>query len=557
MANGPLGRAGHASDAPDSSRYLLWLIFARAGVLFLSLNLAQPLGILPRQFLSLPFLPVFNVLCVTLSLAYLGLWWNGWYPAFQMYLQVGVDLAIASALVAKTGAVESPFASFYLLIVIYCSLILGRRGAMISAALCTILYAGLVGIEHWSYGDAGAGPRLDTLTFRLSLNALGLISVALLGTYLSQRLQIVQELLVEKTDSLRQLQKLNDLIVSSIRSGLVTTDLDGEITLFNNTAAELTGRSRTEVMQRPMEAVFGPEIWSKIGEADLLHSSRPMRHESWIAVGETERRFLGFSVSPLNDHQRQTIGYIVSFQDLTEIKQLEEEIQLKDRLATIGRMAAGIAHEIRNPLTSMRGSVEILRSRTRLAQSDERLLDIMLRESDRLNQFVEDLLFFARPGKYPRQPTDIVPLLRDCVALLQNHPGVRDKHQVRLEVETESLTVLGNADKLRQVFWNLSQNGLRAMPDGGTLLISAGMGDRGGGRVAFQDEGIGIGPGEMDRLFQPFHSGFSGGTGLGLSVVFQILEDHRGKIHFESKKGKGTRVTVQLPAPAPEAGGGS
>jgi len=241
------------------------------------------------------------------------------------------------------------------------------------------------------------------------------------------------------------------------------------------------------------------------------------------------------------------IGYIISFQDLTEMKQLEEEIRLKDRLATVGRMAAGIAHEIRNPLTSMQGSVEILRSHAALPKSDQRLLDILMRESDRLNKFIEDLLCFARPGKYIRRPMDLVPLLRDSVTLLRNSPEIREKHTVRLELDAEAVAVTGNADKLQQVFWNLSQNALRAMPDGGTLTIRAGAAEDGGGRVVFEDTGIGMAPDEQSNLFQPFNSGFSTGTGLGLSIVFQILEDHGGRIHFDSEKDKGTRVTLLLP----------
>jgi two-component system sensor histidine kinase PilS (NtrC family) len=247
------------------------------------------------------------------------------------------------------------------------------------------------------------------------------------------------------------------------------------------------------------------------------------------------------------NEQRKLIGYIVSFQDLTEIKNLEEEIRLKDRMATIGRMAAGIAHEIRNPLTSMRGSVEILRSHVRLPKTDDRLLEILIRESDRLNKFVEDLLHFARPGKSNWHSVDLVTLLRDSVTLLNNSPEVRNRYSVDLVIHTDPIKILGNSDKLKQVFWNLAQNGMRAMPDGGTLKIQAGREADETGYILFQDEGVGMTMEEKKRLFQPFHSDFAKGTGLGLSIIFQIIEDHKGKIHFESEKNKGTRVTLQFP----------
>lgn len=544
-------RAVAPARMPEMSRHLLWLISARAAVLFLGINLARPLGILPERLFALPFLPFFNGASVVLTLAYLALWWNGRRLALQLYAQIALDLVLASMLVAHTGGLDSPFVSFYLLIIIYCSLTLGRGAAVAGAAVSTILFAGVVVAGRLGLlGMPARTAELDTLSFRVSLNALGFMAVAFLGTFLSRRLQRVQEQLEEKIDSLRQLQKLNDLIVSNIRSGLVTTDLDGNITLFNNAAEELTGTARPEVLHKPVRSVFGEAFWDKIAHADLLRNLRPLRHEDWVELPPDRRRFLGFSVSPLMDHERRLIGYIVSFQDLTEMKELEEEIRVKDRLATVGRMAAGIAHEIRNPLTSMRGSVEILRSRARLQKSEQRLLEIMMRESDRLNEFVEDLLYFTRSAKYPRRPVDMAALLRDSVTLLRNHPEVRDRHTIELLVPDEPIVVVGNADKLKQVFWNLCQNALRAMPNGGPLTIRAWKSNDGGARVAFEDRGVGMAPEEQARLFEPFHSGFPGGTGLGLSIVFQILEDHGGRLQIESEPGKGTRVTVHLPAPS-------
>jgi len=258
-------------------------------------------------------------------------------------------------------------------------------------------------------------------------------------------------------------------------------------------------------------------------------------------------RFLGFSVSPLLDQGQQLLGYIISFQDLTEIIRLEEEVRLKDRMAAIGRMAAGIAHEIRNPLTAMQGSVEILRSHANLPEKDERLLTILIRESDRLNKFVEDFLSFARPRTYSKHCIDLVPVLRDSVTLLRNSPEIREKYSVSLNIEAQSIRILGSTDQLNQVFWNLAQNAVRAMPNGGELKISIGKISDDIGQIVFQDNGIGMSQEEKEQIFQPFHSGFAGGLGLGLSIIFQIMEDHRGRISFESEKGEGTRVSLSFP----------
>jgi two-component system sensor histidine kinase PilS (NtrC family) len=532
----------------ELSRRLFWLISSRTVILFLGLNLAVPLGLLPHQLWSLPFIPFFNIFSVMLAFGYLALWWSGRHLALQLYLQIAVDLCIATVVVAQTHGSQSPFISFYLLIIIYCSLTLGRNGGVIGASLSTILYAGVIILGHLGMLEVSGGSTdFNNLTFRISLHALGFFSVALLGANLSQRLHVVQEELEQKIDSLEQVQRLTGHIVSSIRSGLFTTDLDGYVTLFNSTAEELTEKPRSAAVNHSIREVIGEGLWAKVHGADLFQDARALRYEEWLALPSGTRRFLGYSVSPLLNQERELIGYIISFQDLTDIKRLEEEVRIKDRMAAIGRMATGIAHEIRNPLAAMRGSVEILRSHLNLPGPDERLLDILVRESDRLNRFVEDFLIFARPAQCVRKPLDLVPLLHDSVLLLKNSPEVRDKHAVKLSIAAQQIPILGDADKLRQVFWNLAQNALRAMPSGGTLTITMQTAENGGGEIIFQDTGIGMSEEQKAHLFQPFHSSFAGGSGLGLSIIFQIIEDHRGKIHFNSEPGRGTRVTLQLP----------
>jgi two-component system sensor histidine kinase PilS (NtrC family) len=199
----------------------------------------------------------------------------------------------------------------------------------------------------------------------------------------------------------------------------------------------------------------------------------------------------------------------------------------------------------------MRGSVEILRSHANLPTKDERLLDILIRESDRLNKFVEDFLSFARPKQYAKHSINLVPVLRDSVTLLRNNPAIREKHSVSLNIEAQSVRILGSADQLNQVFWNLAQNAIRAMPNGGELRIDIRRSSEGTGEIIFQDNGIGMSREEKDQIFQPFQSGFKGGLGLGLSIIFQIMEDHRGKISFESEKGKGTKVRLSFPLEEP------
>jgi two-component system, NtrC family, sensor histidine kinase PilS len=532
----------------ELSRHMLEITVIRAIVLLLSLNFADHLNLLPEGLHSFSFLWVFNTLTLLLTLIYLILWLSQKRWMLQLCIQTGVDLVLTTLLIANTHGIESPFVVFYLLIIMYCSLTLGRNGGMGAAAFSSILYAGTSIAMYLNLFGLEA-PKMITLlvTFRISTHALGFWAVAYLGAYLQKRLQVIEGELKEKINSLTQLQRLTERIVSSIRSGLITTDLRGRVTVFNAAARELTGKDPQEIVDKPVQMIIGEAFWTQILEANLLQNAKPLRHEAWFVLPGGAQRFLGFSTSPLIDQNLQLLGYIISFQDLTEIRRLEDEVRLKERMAAIGRMASGIAHEIRNPLTAMRGSVEILRSHATLPETDDRLLQILIRESDRLNKFIEDFLNFARPKTYAKQPIDLIPVLKDSVTLLRNSPEIRDKHALNLKIETPSIRILGNADQLNQVFWNLAQNAVRAMPKGGDLNVSARKISDTIGQVVFQDSGIGMSLEEKAQLFQPFQSGFAGGLGLGLSITFQIMEDHQGKMTFESEKGKGTKVTLNFP----------
>lgn len=541
----------------DLRHHLAWVIALRGIIVLLGLNLSGPLGILSEPVGTIPFAQFFNILTISLTTITLLLWWSRWHFRFQLYLQIAVDLLLTTTLLAYTRGIESPFVSFYLLIIIYSSLTLGRNAGMMAASLSAILYTGLLFASHFGFlseAITGVGPRV--LAFRISLHALGFFSVAFLGTDLSYRLTAVQTELEEKIVSLKQLRTLNERIISSIRSGLITTGLDGKIAVFNSAAEEIIGRESAVLLESKVQDLIGDNLWRVIRETDFQKERQALRHEAWIELHAGRRAFLGFSVSPLVDQEAELLGYVISFQDLTEIKRLEEEVRLKERMAAIGRMAAGIAHEIRNPLTSMRGAVEVLRSHLNPPEVDAHLMGILIRESDRLNKFVEDFLGFARPVKYTLQPLPLDSLLSDTYVLLQHSDEVRNKHEIILNVESSPLIVYGNASQLQQVFWNLAQNAIRAMPTGGVLTIRATKGDDGSVIVAFRDTGVGMTEEERRQLFQPFQSGFGGGTGLGLSIVFQILEDHEGKISFLSEKGEGTTVTLTFPPESLRAGSG-
>jgi two-component system, NtrC family, sensor histidine kinase PilS len=535
-------------QSKDRDLHLIELIVVRVIVLLLWLNFSHRLGLLPEKMGGLPFLPFFNILTLSLTLLYLIVWFTHRYQTLHLCCQIGIDLLIATLLVAYTKGSEGPFVSLYLLIIIYNSLALGRNGGLIGAALSTILYSGVIISLHFGF-PAASNAKAETVLaiYRTAVHALSFWAVACLGMYLHRRLGMMERALAEHKDSLTRLKHLNEHIVSSIRSGLITTDLQGIISVFNTAAKDLTGRDPNDVFGKPITQIIGDDFWNRIREVDLLKNAKPLRHEVMIPISENTRRFLGFSVSPLLDNHRHPIGYIFSFQDLTDIKRLEEEVRIKEHMAAIGQMVAGIAHEIRNPLSSMRGSAEILKSHANLPEKDEGLLNILICESDRLNAFIEDFINFARPKIYSKKDLDLVSVLKDSVTLLKNNPEIRDKYFIVLNMNDPEIHIKGNSDQLNQVFWNLAQNAIRAMPDGGSLTIHAEKISDELAQVVFQDTGIGMSSDELAKVFQPFHSGFSGGVGLGLSIVFRIMEDHRGKIFFESEYGKGTKAVLRFP----------
>ena len=535
-------------DKTDPGPSLPAIIVLRAIILLVVLNLSDRLGLLPERFGSIDFTLFFNVLTVSLAILYLVLWrsWRAVRP--QLYFQIAADLVLSTILVASTHGIEGPFVSFYLLIIIYCSLTLGKNGGIISAALSAICYSIVIAATHTGIIDlqnASSNVLLDV--FKIGSHVLSFGAVAYLGTCISRRLHVMERVLDEKNESLARLRRLNDHIVSGIRSGLITTDLDGQVTVFNTAAGEMIGKEPNKALGSSVCEIIGENFWELICKTELLTSAQPLRHEKWIRHSNGSMRFLGFSVSPLLDTSCTQLGYIISFQDISEIVRLEREVRFKDRLSAVGSMAAVIAHEIRNPLTAMRGSVEILRTRANLPEKDDRLLNILVSESDRLDSIIEDFLNFAKPKPKPKTVLDLVPVLRDSVALMKNSPKIRGKYSVNLDLEVSDMFVFGNADQIRQIFWNVTQNATRAMPEGGSLTIRAAGARNDTGLVTFTDTGIGMTPEEIEQIFQPFYSGFSKGLGLGLSVVFQIMEDHRGKVWFESEKGKGTKVTLAFP----------
>jgi len=371
--------------------------------------------------------------------------------------------------------------------------------------------------------------------------------VGLLSARLAERQSRSEVHLKAATQSLATLRALHERIVESIRSGLVTTDLQGRIYSFNAAAEEITGYEEADVRGQDASIFFGDikEIVADSMGMTGTGEASP-RFEADCLTADGLRLRLGFSASPLFAETGETTGTVITFQDLTRIRALEETSRRQDRLAAIGRMAASIAHEIRNPLAAMRGSIQMLRADMEGESSQTELMEIILRESDRLNRIISDFLSYARPRSIIHSKVDVGELLKQTFTLLRHSAEISDGQIIEEEVPASPVLINADSEQLQQVFWNLARNGLQAMPISGTLRATVESRSHNRLRIAFSDTGRGMSPQQVEHLFEPFSS-TTGGTGLGLSIVYQIIRDHGGTINVRSREGQGTTITIELP----------
>jgi len=469
----------------------------------------------------------------------------------QARLQLAADVLLVTWLVWSTQTIQSPYIALYIVIIALSSLFLGPRGALITSVLCAVAFTacalaitGVLGPT--TSGHLIAGSLSQTVQW-VGLFDVAFLVVGLLSARLAERQSRSDVRLQAAKQSLANLRALHERIVASIRSGVVTTDLAGRIYTFNAAAEEITGYREEAIRGEDASILFG-DLKDQIAQMlrALQAGETSPRFEASCNTAEGMRARLGFSISPLSTESGETTGMVITFQDLTQVRTLEETSRRQDRLAAIGRMAASIAHEIRNPLAAMRGSIQMLRSEMDSDSSQAELMEIILRESDRLNRIITDFLSYARPRSLTQARVDVGDLLHQTFALLRHSPEIGPNQIVTEELPKEPVFAEADEGQLKQVFWNLARNALQAMPQGGTLRATLDTNSDNRLRIAFSDTGRGMAPDQVEHLFEPFSS-TTGGTGLGLSIVYQIIRDHGGTINVRSREGQGTTITVELP----------
>lgn len=461
------------------------------------------------------------------------------------------DVLIVTWLVGAGGDINSPHVALYIVVISVASILLGARGALVTSVGCAVCYTSLMLARALGLlggaGDFGAATTGELLT-NVGLHNVAFFFVGLLAARLARRQETSDVRLIEATHALEKLRALHERIVESIRSGLVTTDLEGRIYTFNAAAEEITGYRAETLRGQHVSILFGQipdEIESSLRTAAA--GQQNPRFEADCLTADGLRLRLGYSISPLQAERGETTGLVITFQDLTQVRALEETRRRQERLAAVGRVAAGIAHEIRNPLAAMRGSIQVLSSEVGGDPANAELMEIILRESDRLNHIITDFLTYARPRQVELGETDLGEPLRETFTLLRNSPEALALHRIEEDYPAEPVRALADPAGLRQVFWNLARNALQAMPEGGTLRVELSRTDAGRARICFADTGQGMTPEQVERLFEPFSSYRAGGTGLGLSIAYQIVRDHGGTINVRSREGHGTSINIELP----------
>lgn len=542
----------------DLYRKLVWVTFFRVVIITVLLGATAVLTFTERESLTGPVQDLLYRLTVAVyiaSLAYLLVLRRGGVGSYRAlaYVQVLGDVALATFLTWVTGGRDSVFSFLYSLAVINAAILLYRRGAFVAAGASALAYLGLTaGLNaRWVPPAAPylARARLSTprVVFNTSIIGGAFFLVGGLASYLTEQVRRTGVRLSEAEEDFAALAALHERIVQSVASGILTLDGKGAVTFVNRTGEELLAKPLAQMRHRELGEVF-PEL----GGA-LTGLAVPGAHRGEVGFErDGEERTLGFTVSPLSAVAgADARGRVVIFQDLTALRRMETLVQRNERLAAIGSLAAGLAHELRNPLASVSGSVDLLRHSLPDGATEGRLMDIVLRETERLDHLIGDFLTFARPTPPTFAEVPMHRLVSETVEMFRNDPTAAE---AKVEVAVpETLQAWCDEGQVRQVLLNLLINAVQATGGTGHIQIE-GSPDGDDTLIAVADDGPGIDPDRARRIFDPFYTTKERGTGLGLALVHRILEAHGGGIELESAPGRGSRFLVRLMARAPSPG---
>jgi len=536
-------------DEPHPHRRLQWVLGGR--LIIATVLLGTTLYLAQDAIRYGHFTPSF--LLVLISVIYgssilFGVWLiRGRQERTVAMAVTGLDVLLITGLVYLTGGAGSIFSFLYGAEILTAALTLGAGAAYSTAATCLACYffQGLALNVGWLPPPPDQPLNqyvLETKDFVFALlwNMVGIGAVALLAANLARRAQIAGVRLQAAEESAARLARLNDDIVRSIASGLITTDDDGRILGVNRAARDILRDYRGDLLNQPLSSVLP-------GVERVSISEPPQRAEATGRRADGSEFPMGFTKSALVDADGHSSGMLLAFQDLTEIKTLKDQAERAQRLAVLGQLAAGLAHEIRNPLSSISGSVEMVREGNALGPEDRRLLGIVISEVERLNELVTTMLQAGRPSQIHPEPVDLRTLAGEVVAVARGEATGSNGLSIEQSSPEEPVIANVDPDRMRQVVWNLVKNAVQASPRLGTVEVRTGRDEAGRAFLEVADQGPGIDERQRARLFDMFYSGRSHGVGLGLALVKQIVDQHRGRIDVQSRPPKGTCFRVTLP----------
>ncbi|MCB0364760.1 MAG: PAS domain-containing protein [Bdellovibrionaceae bacterium] len=523
------------------------LVIEASRVLFLIAILVVALAFQASQgpFISLDVWLPFYVLLMTsfvLNSIYLFLFdemegWHGWINSTLF----AYDALFVTFLIYYTGTSQSIFLFLYLVNIILCGLVFQKRGSLLLALWTSILFSFLMIV--------GPSAQGQNLYFAVGLNNIAFFAVAYLGGLLSEQLNFMGSELVERQKDIEALRDLNQMIVDNMATGLLTMGLDGVITQVNQAANTILEDSR--LLGRPLGELF-PGIYESVDLAPIARGDIPStRLELLYRNFRNEKAIIELTLGPLRDSSKEAVGYVMTFQDMTQVKKLEYAMRQQEKLAAVGQLAAGIAHEIRNPLASISGSIQLLSSSDAYGAEDKKLMNIVLREIDRLNHLISEFLDYVRPQTRIEDPINLNNLVQDIMEFVKNSTTLPQGVEQDISLKAARL-IVGNKDKLKQALLNIVMNAYQAMDKSESKLIRVSTVDldlASKVQLRIEDSGCGMDVANKDRIFEPFHTTKTNGTGLGLAISHKILESHGASVVVESEIGKGTTFVIEFPSP--------
>ncbi len=473
-------------------------------------------------------------------------------PKVQAYFQVAGDIVITTVVIYMTGGVESIFSFMYILTIINAGILLKMRGGMLAASMATIFYGTLLDLHYYHYIQ----PYLTRFTFTVFFRAADVLNkllvntgafylVAFLTGYLSTQAEESRLKLAAKESILARLERLNESIVENIESGLMTLGPAGEILSLNPSGERIIGMKLERVQGKPYSYVF-PDL--ELPAESLLETGESPVWTMRFRHPGGQSLFLDLTLQGLRDSEGPNWGRLLVIRDNTRMRQMEEEVKRVEKLAVVGELAAGIAHEIRNPLASLSGSCQMLEDELGEGEVPRRLMKIIRREIDHLSHIVNDFLMFARPRSAVQERVDLSRAVEETLRSFESQADLNSGLRLVRDIRP-GVAVFFAPHQFEQVLWNLLRNGAEAMPEGGVLTVRVGKDSAvtGMGVVTIQDTGQGISPEDKDRIFDPFFTTKERGSGLGLSIVYRILEAGGGRVSVASQPGQGSLFQVFLP----------